>query len=338
MSEIKINLPSTSFPMKANLPAKEPEIIKFWEEINLYQELRSKSKGRDKFILHDGPPYANGHIHIGTALNKILKDIVVRFNQMMGKDAPYVPGWDCHGLPIEWKVEEEYKKKGKNKDTIPVNEFREECRQFAASWIEIQKKEFNRLGVNGDWKNHYTTMSKSSEAPWTIPCNRALAFNNKINYSIIKINNNEKIIIAEKLVDKVLVDCKITNFEIVESFSGSELKNIICNHPFKEIGYTFDVPMLDGNFVNLEQGTGIVHCAPSHGPDDYYLCLNNNIQAFDTIDDKGHYTKNIIKFAGTHIFKADDIIINELTNSNSLLGKGKLKHSYPHSWRSKALG
>lgn len=407
MSEIKINLPSTSFPMKANLPAKEPEIIKFWEEINLYQELRSKSKGRDKFILHDGPPYANGHIHIGTALNKILKDIVVRFNQMMGKDAPYVPGWDCHGLPIEWKVEEEYKKKGKNKDTIPVNEFREECRQFAASWIEIQKKEFNRLGVNGDWKNHYTTMSKSSEAqiareiskfiingglyrgfkpvlwsvvettaladaeveyydhtsntiytkfliksgpekfmnssvviwtttPWTIPCNRALAFNNKINYSIIKINNNEKIIIAEKLVDKVLVDCKISNFEIVESFSGSELKNIICNHPFKEIGYTFDVPMLDGNFVNLEQGTGIVHCAPSHGPDDYYLCLNNNIQAFDTIDDKGHYKKNIIKFAGTHIFKADDIIINELTNSNSLLGKGKLKHSYPHSWRSKA--
>ncbi len=407
LAEIKINLPSTSFPMKANLPAKEPEIIKFWEEINLYQELRSKSKGRDKFILHDGPPYANGHIHIGTALNKILKDIVVRFNQMMGKDAPYVPGWDCHGLPIEWKVEEEYKKKGKNKDTIPVNEFREECRQFAASWIEIQKKEFNRLGVNGDWKNHYTTMSKSSEAqiareiskfiingglyrgfkpvlwsvvettaladaeveyydhtsntiytkfliksgpekfmnssvviwtttPWTIPCNRALAFNNKINYSIIKINNNEKIIIAEKLVDKVLVDCKITNFEIVESFSGSELKNIICNHPFKEIGYTFDVPMLDGNFVNLEQGTGIVHCAPSHGPDDYYLCLNNNIQAFDTIDDKGHYTKNIIKFAGTHIFKADDIIINELTNSNSLLGKGKLKHSYPHSWRSKA--
>ncbi|MBM5787641.1 MAG: isoleucine--tRNA ligase, partial [Pelagibacterales bacterium] len=407
MSEIKINLPSTSFPMKANLPAKEPEIIKFWEEINLYQELRSKSKGRDKFILHDGPPYANGHIHIGTALNKILKDIVVRFNQMMGKDAPYVPGWDCHGLPIEWKVEEEYKKKGKNKDTIPVNEFREECRQFAASWIEIQKKEFNRLGVNGDWKNHYTTMSKSSEAqiareiskfiingglyrgfkpvlwsvvettaladaeveyydhtsntiyakffiksgpekfmnssvviwtttPWTIPCNKALAFNNKINYSIIKINNNEKIIIAEKLVDKVLVDCKITNFEIVENFSGSELKNIICNHPFKEIGYTFDVPMLDGNFVNLEQGTGIVHCAPSHGPDDYYLCLNNNIQAFDTIDDKGHYTKNIIKFAGTHIFKADDIIINELTNSNSLLGKGKLKHSYPHSWRSKA--
>ncbi len=326
---------------------------------------------------------------------------------MTGKDAPYVPGWDCHGLPIEWKVEEEYKKKGKNKDTIPVNEFREECRQFAASWIEIQKKEFNRLGVNGDWKNHYTTMSKSSEAqiareiskfiingglyrgfkpvlwsvvettaladaeveyydhtsntiyakfliksgpekfmnssvviwtttPWTIPCNRALAFNNKINYSIIKINNNEKIIIAEKLVDKVLVDCKITNFEIVESFSGSELKNIICNHPFKEIGYTFDVPMLDGNFVNLEQGTGIVHCAPSHGPDDYYLCLNNNIQAFDTIDDKGHYTKNIIKFAGTHIFKADDIIINELTNSKSLLGKGKLKHSYPHSWRSKA--
>jgi len=407
MSEIKINLPETSFPMKANLPSKEPEILKFWEQINLYQELRSNSKGREKFILHDGPPYANGHIHIGTALNKILKDIVVRFNQMTGKDAPYVPGWDCHGLPIEWKVEEEYKKKGKNKDTVPVNEFRKECREFATSWIEIQKKEFNRLGVNGDWKNYYTTMSKSSEAqitreiskfiingglyrgfkpvlwsvvestaladaeveyydhtsntiyskfliksgpekflncnvviwtttPWTIPCNRALAFNNKINYSIVKINNNEKIIIAEKLIEKVLADCAITKHEIIESFSGSELKNIICNHPFKDIGYTFDVPMLDANFVNLEQGTGIVHCAPSHGPDDYYLCLNNNIQAFDTIDDKGHYTNNIIKFSGTHIFKADDVIINELTNLSRLLGKGKLKHSYPHSWRSKA--
>ena len=407
MSEIKINLPETSFPMKANLPAKEPEILEFWEQINLYQELRSKTKGREKFILHDGPPYANGHIHIGTALNKILKDIVVRFNQMLGKDAPYVPGWDCHGLPIEWKVEEEYKKKGKNKDTVPVNEFRKECREFATSWIEIQKKEFNRLGVNGDWKNYYTTMSKSSEAqitreiskfiingglyrgfkpvlwsvveataladaeveyydhtsntiyskfliksgpekflncnvviwtttPWTIPCNRALAFNNKINYSIVKINNNEKIIIAEKLIEKVLADCAITKHEIIESFSGSELKNIICNHPLKDIGYTFDVPMLDANFVNLEQGTGIVHCAPSHGPDDYYLCLNNNIQAFDTIDDKGHYTKNIIKFSGIHIFKADDLIINELTNLKRLLGKGKLKHSYPHSWRSKA--
>ena len=405
MSEIKINLPATSFPMKANLPTKEPEILKFWEQINLYEELRSNSKDREKFILHDGPPYANGHIHIGTALNKILKDIVVRFNQMTGKDAPYVPGWDCHGLPIEWKVEEEYKKKGKNKDTVPVNEFRKECREFATSWIEIQKKEFNRLGVNGDWKNYYTTMSKSSEAqitreiskfiingglyrgfkpvlwsvvestaladaeveyydhtsntiyskfliksgpekflncniviwtttPWTIPCNRALAFNNKINYSIIKINNSEKIIIAEKLIDKVLADCAITKYEIIESFSGSELKNILCNHPFKDIGYTFDVPMLDANFVNLDQGTGIVHCAPSHGPDDYYLCLNNNIQAFDTIDDKGHYTKNIIKFSGTHIFKADEVIINELTNLSRLLGKGKLKHMYPHSWRS----
>ena len=167
MSEIKINLPETSFPMKANLPTKEPEILKFWEQINLYEELRSNSRGREKFILHDGPPYANGHIHIGTALNKILKDIVVRFNQMTGKDAPYVPGWDCHGLPIEWKVEEEYKKKGKNKDSVPVNEFRKECREFATSWIEIQKKEFNRLGVNGDWKNYYTTMSKSSEAQIT---------------------------------------------------------------------------------------------------------------------------------------------------------------------------
>jgi isoleucyl-tRNA synthetase len=407
MSDIKINLPDTSFPMKANLPSKEPEILKFWEEINLYNELRVASKGKDKFILHDGPPYANGHIHIGTALNKILKDIVVRFNQKTGKDAPYVPGWDCHGLPIEWKVEEEYKKKGKNKDTVPINEFRNECREFATKWIEIQKTEFRRLGVNGDWKNYYTTMSKSSEAqiareiskfivngglyrgfkpvlwsvveataladaeveyydhtsntiyakfliksgpekfvnssvviwtttPWTIPCNRALAFNDKINYSILRINNNEKIIVAKELVQKVLADCKIIQYEILENFSGSELKNIVCNHPFKDIGYTFDVPMLNADFVNLEQGTGIVHCAPSHGPDDYYLCLNNNIQAFDTIDDKGHYTKSIIKFNGIHIFKADEVIINELSNLSRLLGKGKLNHSYPHSWRSKA--
>ena len=150
MSKEKINLPKTAFSMKANLQNKEPEIIKYWDKINLYNQLRSSHKGKEKFILHDGPPYANGNIHMGTALNKILKDIIVKFHQMNGKDSVYVPGWDCHGLPIEWKIEEGYRKKGKNKDDVPIVQFRQECREFAEKWIDIQKKEFRRLGVEGD--------------------------------------------------------------------------------------------------------------------------------------------------------------------------------------------
>ena len=155
MTKENLNLPKTSFSMRANLPKKEPEIIKFWDEIDLYKKHREKAKGKEKFILHDGPPYANGHIHMGTALNKILKDIVTRFHQMDGKDSNYVPGWDCHGLPIEWKIEERYKKNKKNKDEIPVGEFRKECREFANQWINIHVKEFKRLGVIGDWNNYY---------------------------------------------------------------------------------------------------------------------------------------------------------------------------------------
>ena len=140
MSKEQINLPKTAFSMKANLPVREPEILEFWNKINLYQELRNNRKGKEKFILHDGPPYANGNIHMGTALNKILKDIIVKFHQMDGKDSVYVPGWDCHGLPIEWKVEEKFRDEGKNKEEIPINDFREECRLFAKDWINIQKK------------------------------------------------------------------------------------------------------------------------------------------------------------------------------------------------------
>ena len=158
MSKFQINLPKTAFSMKANLPLKEPEFLKFWESINLYRELRNSRKGQEKFILHDGPPYANGNIHMGTALNKILKDIIVKFHQMDGKDSVYVPGWDCHGLPIEWKIEEEYRKKGQNKDDVPIVQFRKECREFAEKWIDIQKKEFRRLGVEGDWEDPYLTM------------------------------------------------------------------------------------------------------------------------------------------------------------------------------------
>ena len=263
MAENNLNLPKTAFSMKANLPSKEPKILENWDKTKLYEKLRKKSEGKEKFILHDGPPYANGHIHMGTALNKILKDIVTKFHQMNNKDSIYVPGWDCHGLPIEWKIEEEYKKKKKNKDEIPTKNFRKECREFAEKWIGIHKKEFKRLGVIGDWENYYSTMSFDAEAqivrelgkfllegslyrgfkpvlwstvektaladaeveykdhksntiyaefqikktdkdflknssiiiwtttPWTIPANKALAFNKDINYSILDLKSKK---------------------------------------------------------------------------------------------------------------------------------------------------
>ncbi len=414
MSKENINLPKTSFSMKANLPNKEPTILKIWENMNLYNKLRESRKGKEKFVLHDGPPYANGHIHMGTALNKILKDIITRFHQMSGKDSVYVPGWDCHGLPIEWKIEEQYKKNKKNKDEVPITDFRLECREFAEKWIKIHIEEFKRLGVEGDWKNYYSTMSYDAEAqivrelgkflldgslykgfkpvlwstvektaladaeveykdhtsntvyvgfkvktskisllkdaeviiwtttPWTIPANKALAYNKNLDYSIIEINPvpenfaNKKIVIASKLLDQVSKDCEITTFKLIEKIKGKDFEGTICSHPFENLGYQYDVPMLEANFVTLEQGTGIVHCAPSHGPDDFNLCLKHGIKSLDTIDDDGRYTKYIKKFEGTHIFKADQVIIENLKESKKLLAKGKLTHSYPHSWRSKA--
>ena len=414
MSKENLNLPKTSFSMKANLPHKEPSIVEFWDKINLYKQLREQSKGKEKFILHDGPPYANGYIHMGTALNKILKDVVTRFHQMNGKDSNYVPGWDCHGLPIEWKIEEQYKKDKKNKDEVPISEFRKECREFANKWIDVQKKEFKRLGVIGDWENYYSTMSFDAEAsivrelgkfllegslykgfkpvlwstvektaladaeveykdhtsntiyvgfkvesskikilndsqiviwtttPWTIPANRALAYNKNLDYTVIKINdsssnfNNQKIVVASKLLDTIIKGCELKKYKKIDSFKGEDFKETICSHPFKDLGYEYQVPMLDAQFVTLEQGTGIVHCAPSHGPDDFNLCLKHGIKSVDTIDDNGRYTKHIPKFEGIHVFKADEIIIEKLKECKKLLSNGKLTHSYPHSWRSKA--
>ena len=414
MSKENINLPKTSFSMKANLPTKEPEILKFWEEQNMYKKLRESRKGKEKFVLHDGPPYANGHIHMGTALNKILKDMITKFHQMDGKDSVYVPGWDCHGLPIEWKIEEQYKKNKKNKDEIPIKKFRLECRDFASKWIDIHIKEFSRLGVKGDWKNYYSTMSYDAEAqivrelgkflldgslyrgfkpvlwstvektaladaeveykdhtsntvyvgfeiksskndalkdceiiiwtttPWTIPANKALAYNKDLDYSIIKINvasknfDGKKIVIATRLLDQVLKECEIVNYVLIKNLKGKDFEGVVCSHPFEKIGYQYDVPMLEANFVTLEQGTGFVHCAPSHGPDDFNLCLNHGIKSLDTIDDDGRYTKHIKKFEGIHIFKADEIVIENLKKCKKLLSNGKLTHSYPHSWRSKA--
>ena len=413
MSKTQINLPKTIFSMKANLPVREPEILELWKKMDLYKELRSSRKGEEKFILHDGPPYANGNIHMGTALNKILKDIIVKFHQMDGKDSVYVPGWDCHGLPIEWKIEEQYKKNKKNKNEVPIIEFRKECRTFAEKWIEVHKEQFKRLGVVGDWENYYSTMSYDAEAqivrelgkflkegslykgfkpvlwstvektaladaeveyqdhksdtiyvsfpvkssnlkvlegssvliwtttPWTIPANKALAYNDSLNYLIIEISDdgdfkNQKIVIAEELLDSVIKDCEIQNYKKLKSFKGRDFKKTICKHPFIDLGYDYDIPMLEARFVTTEQGTGIVHCAPSHGPDDFNLCLNNGIKAIETVDGDGKYTENVSLFKGIHIFKANPIVIEKLKEQKKLLKNGELVHSYPHSWRSKA--
>ncbi len=413
MSKSQINLPKTAFSMKANLPTREPEILKLWQNINLYDELRKSRKGEEKFVLHDGPPYANGNIHMGTALNKILKDIIVRFHQMDGKDSVYVPGWDCHGLPIEWKIEEQYKKNKKNKNEVPIVEFRKECRAFAEKWIDIHKDQFKRLGVVGDWDNYYSTMSFDAEAqivrelgkflkegslyrgfkpvlwstvektaladaeveyqdhksdtiyasfpvklsnikelkdseiviwtttPWTIPANKALAYNESLDYLLIEVNDdgdfkNKKIVIADALIDTVVKDTKIQSFKKLKNFKGKDLKGTICNHPFFKLGYEYDIPMLEARFVTTEQGTGIVHCAPSHGPDDFNLCMNNGIKAIETVDGDGRYTKNVALFEGLHIFKSNSIVIEKLRDQKKLLSSGELVHSYPHSWRSKA--
>ncbi|MDA9684027.1 isoleucine--tRNA ligase [Candidatus Pelagibacter bacterium] len=413
MSKDSLQLPKTAFSMKASLPTKEPEILKKWDQNKIFEKLRKISKGKEKFVLHDGPPYANGHIHMGTALNKILKDMISRFHQMDGKDSIYVPGWDCHGLPIEWKIEEQYKKRKRSKDDVPIKDFRQECREFAKNWINVHIKEFKRLGVVGDFENYYSTMSFEAEAqivrelgkflldgslyqgfkpvlwstvektaladaeveyldhtsntiyvafkikssnkdylkdasviiwtttPWTIPANKALAFNSNIEYSILEIDELEnfkekKIVVAKKLIDAIVKDCEIKKFKEIKTFKGSEFKGVICNHPFLNMKFDYDVPMLDAQFVNLEQGTGVVHCAPSHGPDDFNLCLKNNIPSLYTVDSSGLYTSEIPYFQNTHIFKADKIIIEKLKDQNKLLKDGKLNHSYPHSWRSKA--
>jgi isoleucyl-tRNA synthetase len=413
MSNSQINLPKTAFSMKANLPVREPEILEYWKKIKLYEELRNSSKGKEKFVLHDGPPYANGNIHMGTALNKILKDIIVKFHQMDGKDSIYVPGWDCHGLPIEWKIEEQYKKNKKNKNEVPIVEFRKECRSFAEKWIDVHKTQFKRLGVVGDWENYYSTMSFDAEAqivrelgkflkegslykgfkpvlwstvektaladaeveyqdhksdtiytsfpvksskikelenseviiwtttPWTIPANKALAYNEALDYLIIQINDDgdfkdKRIVIAQDLLESVIKECNISDFKEIKKFKGKDFKDTICNHPFFDLGFDYDIPMLQARFVTTEQGTGIVHCAPSHGPDDFNLCINNEIKAIETVDGDGKYTKNVQLFEGIHIFKANPIVIEKLKEQKKLLSNGELIHSYPHSWRSKA--
>ncbi len=423
MSEMSVDtkstvfLPTTSFGMKAGLPNLEPKLLARWREIDLEGRLRKAGADREPFILHDGPPYANGNLHIGHALNKILKDVIVRSQQMMGKDARYVPGWDCHGLPIEWKIEEKYRAAGKDKDAVPVVEFRQECRDFAAHWIEVQKAEFQRLGVGGDWAHPYTTMSFAAEArivaeigrflvngglykgakpvlwsvvektalaeaeveyhdhtsttiwirfpvinaahaalegtsvviwtttPWTMPGNRAIAYGADFTYAVVEVaaadasslaRPGERFVVLEDLVAEVAEQARISEYTIVATLKGSEIAGTVCRHPLAAGGYDFQVPLLAGDFVTTDQGTGFVHMAPGHGEDDWRLCVANGIAVPSTVGDDGIYYPHVPMFAGKHVFKVDADVLAAMTEAGALLASGKLLHSYPHSWRSKA--
>ncbi len=436
-------LPATEFPMRAGLPELEPRLLKRWEEQGLYEQIRAQSKGRVKFTLHDGPPYANGNIHIGHALNKILKDLVVKSQQMLGRDSNYVPGWDCHGLPIEWKIEEQYRAKGKEKpnfsDPAAINAFRDECRKFAAHWLDIQREEFKRLGVVGDWEHPYSTMDFRAESiiarelmkfaengllyrgskpvmwsvvektalaeaeveyqdyqsdmvwvkfpvqayicspefkfrealrnssviiwtttPWTLPGNRAISYSKKIDYSVYRIDAapegnwakvGEHLIIADKLVTDVMRVAKVESFDRVCALPTSEDFPIACWHPLRSLGYDFEVPLLDGDHVTDDTGTGFVHTAPGHGADDYNIWIANQKALRErgidteipfTVDADGVLTKAAPGFEGKRVLKengdkgdANDAVIKALAEAGNIIARGRLKHQYPHSWRSK---
>ena len=421
-----LNLPKTDFPMRAGLPKREPDWLARWEQIGVYDRLREKT-GREDFVLHDGPPYANGHLHIGHALNKILKDMVVRSQQMMGKDARYIPGWDCHGLPIEWKVEEQYRSKGKNKDDVPINELRGECRKFAAGWVDIQREEFKRLGVQGNWAEPYLTMNYSSEAviaeefmkfvmngslyrgskpvmwspvektalaeaeieyhdhqshtiwvkfpfvnasgdldgasvviwtttPWTIPSNKAVAYNPKINYGLYEVETTEdeswtakgdRFVLADALAEDALSKSRVTKFSRLRDVSADELGGLICKHPFADADpfWAYEVPMIDGDHVTDEAGTGFVHTAPSHGADDYEAFVKRGWtdRMSHNVNENSAFEDFVPFFAGLEVFnrkgkegKANNAVIAKLVEVGALIARGRVKHSYPHSWRSKA--
>ena len=434
-------LPQTDFPMRAGLPQKEPELLARWLRLGMYERLREAAKGKPKFVLHDGPPYANGNIHIGTALNKILKDVVTRSQQMLGYDSNYVPGWDCHGLPIEWKIEEEYRAKGKNKDAVPINEFRAECRAFAEHWLGVQREEFKRLGVEGDWDRPYTTMSFAAEAqiarelmkfaangtlyrgskpvmwsvvektalaeaeveyedytsdtiwakfpvafasgsrekalneayrnssiviwtttPWTIPGNRAISYSPKVAYSLYRVadapaenwaKTGDLLILADKLAADVFKQARVTAFEKVRAVPAEDLAQLACAHPLKGVegSYEFVVPLLSGDHVSDDAGTGFVHTAPGHGREDFdvWTAAARELEARGinsaipyTVDENGAFTAQAPGFTGRRVLNdkgekgdANEAVIKALAAANALIARGRLKHQYPHSWRSK---
>ncbi len=434
-------LPQTEFPMRAGLPQKEPEMARKWKDMDLYKRLRASAAGREKFVLHDGPPYANGNIHIGHALNKVLKDVITRSFQMRGYDANYVPGWDCHGLPIEWKIEEAYRAKGKDKNEVPVNEFRKECREFAQGWIDIQSEEFRRLGIEGDFDRPYTTMNFHAESriagellklamsgqlyrgskpimwsvvertalaeaeveyhevesdtiwvkfpvkfvvrdgekasdlldasvviwtttPWTIPGNRAISFSSRIEYGLYEVTEavndfgpqpGEKLIFAKRLAGDCAAKAKLT-LELVRDIAGAELDGVNCRHPLAGLGggYEFTVPMLDGDHVTDDAGTGFVHTAPGHGREDFDIWMEKaRYKGIDTkipftVDDAGFYTEDAPGFGPSAEGGAARVIddngkkgdankrvMDALIAANNLFARGRVKHDYPHSWRSK---
>lgn len=402
-----IFLPNTNFPMRGNLSVKELEILKYWDEIDLYQERVKTANKNKKFILHDGPPFANGLPHAGTALNRVLKDIILKTKWMRGYFSPFIPGWDCHGLPIEWKVEEGLKNDNINRADISIVDFRKKCANFAKYWIGKQKDGFKRLGTLGEWNNPYLTMDKKAEStivkligkflldgtiyrgekpvywsvvektaladaeieyidkistsihvafriktctkedlngayvviwtttPWTIPANRAISFLKTATYVVIEANS-KKLIVANDLLEKFKQETGIENYTILSTVSGEVFVNAICEHPLYEKGYDFPVYMLSGQHVTLDTGTGFVHTAPGHGLDDFLICKEHSIPVPKTVSEEGVYYDEVPLFAGLHIFKAENKILDELRSVDALIAESKIKHSYPHSWRSKA--
>ncbi len=409
-------LPRTPFPMRGDLPKREPAMLERWARLKLWERLRAQSKGRETFVLHDGPPYANGNLHIGHALNKILKDVINRAGQMAGYDANYVPGWDCHGLPIEWKVEEEYRARGKDKDAVPVLDFRAECRAYAAHWLGVQSDEFQRLGVAGDWADRYATMDFASEAaiageigkfllngslyrglrpvmwspvektalaeaeieyhdhvsptlhakfrvlkagapdlvgadvviwtttPWTMPGNRAVAYGEEIDYALVHVEGvseasllevGDRLLVALPLLPGFEKEAGIGAHTIRRVLKGAELAGAIAAHPLRGHGYDFDVPLLPGDFVTTEAGTGFVHIAPGHGEDDFNLGRQFGLPIPETVNDDGTFTHHAPGFEGLHVFKAHTAVYDAMRAAGTLAATGKLTHSYPHSWRSK---
>ncbi|MGZ8248819.1 isoleucine--tRNA ligase [Methylomagnum sp.] len=407
-----LNLPTTDFPMKANLPQREPERIEQWQQTGLYQKIREAFQGRPRFVLHDGPPYANGEIHIGHAVNKVLKDIIVKSKGLAGFDAPYVPGWDCHGLPIELMVE---KKIGKAGVKVPPGEFRKACRAYAAAQVDIQRKEFIRLGVFGEWENPYLTMDFKFEAdivralgricanghltkgakpvhwctdcgsalaeaeveyenkrspaidvkfrvldgadlirrchsvpghvgsgpisvviwtttPWTLPANQAVALGPDVEYAVVDCpDQDERLVLADALMKDVMLRAGIENYRVVAYCKGSELEGLKLRHPF----YDRLVPIILGDHVTLDAGTGAVHTAPGHGQEDYVVGQVYGLPVDNPVGDDGKFLPNTPLFAGEHVMSANPHVIEVLKEHGTLLHEARIDHSYPHCWRHK---
>ena len=407
-------LPQTLFPMRGDLPTREPEMLARWERIGLWERSQREEAGRPDWVLHDGPIYSNGHLHIGHALNRILKDVVMRAHRMAGQRVGYIPGWDTHGLPIEWKVEEEYRKTGRDKDAVPVLDFRDECRRYSAHWLAVQTAEFKRLGITGDWDGRYATMDFGSEAAiageigkfllngalyrglrpvmwspvektalaeaeieyhdrtsdtvfvrfpilsgpvanasiviwtttvWTLPANRALAYGPEIDYALVRADSvtpgslarpGERILLALGLVPQVCSAAGIATHHVVHVYKGTDLAGTVCAHPLRGQGFEHDAPLLAADYVTTDQGTGFVHIAPAHGEEDFALSRVHGIEVPEAVQDDGTYAPWMPLFAGLHVFKAAGPVADALEQVGGLLARGKLLHSYPHSWRSKA--